>query len=171
MRALHETGWINFRMRAMLVSFACYHLWLHWKPVADELSRLFLDYEPGIHYAQAQMQAGVTGINTIRIYSPIKQVADQDPEGVFLRRYLPELERVPKQFLPEPHKMPPEIERESGCIVGRDYPVPVVDHAKAYKAARDRMYSVKARSETRREAKKVYLKHGSRKRPAGPLDR
>ena len=52
MRALHQTGWINFRMRAMLVSFASYHLWLHWRQPALYLARLFLDYEPGIHYSQ-----------------------------------------------------------------------------------------------------------------------
>lgn len=165
MRALHQTGWINFRMRAMLVSFACYHLWLHWKPVADELSRLFLDYEPGIHYAQTQMQAGVTGINTIRIYSPIKQILDQDPHGVFLKRWLPELQGVPESRLAEPHKMTADEQRRAGCAIGKDYPAPIVDHASAYKAARKRMYSLKGRAETRREAEKVYRKHGSRKRP------
>ncbi|CAD7940733.1 unnamed protein product [Amoebophrya sp. A25] len=91
MRALIETGWVNFRMRAMLVSFACFHLWLHWRPVSIHLARLFTDYEPGIHYPQCQMQAGTTGINTIRCYNPIKQSEDQDPDGRFLKRWLPEV--------------------------------------------------------------------------------
>lgn len=81
MRALHQHGWINFRMRAMLMSFATYQLWLHWKKPAIYLAQHFLDFEPGIHYSQVQMQSGVTGINTIRIYSPKKQLQDQDPES------------------------------------------------------------------------------------------
>ncbi|MEM7313178.1 MAG: FAD-binding domain-containing protein, partial [Planctomycetota bacterium] len=84
MRALHQHSWINFRMRAMLVSFASYHLWLHWRPTAVYLAQHFLDFEPGIHFSQFQMQSGTTGINALRIYSPIKQVVDQDPDGEFI---------------------------------------------------------------------------------------
>jgi len=67
MRALIQTGWINFRMRAMLVSFSSYHLWLHWREPGLHLARVFTDYEPGIHWSQVQMQSGTTGINTLRI--------------------------------------------------------------------------------------------------------
>jgi hypothetical protein len=74
MRSLLHSGWLNFRMRAMLVSFACYDLWLDWRPLAPILARCFLDYEPGIHYPQLQMQAGTTGMNANRIYSASKQV-------------------------------------------------------------------------------------------------
>jgi len=82
MRALHLGGWINFRMRAMLMSFASYHLWLHWRRTGAYLASQFLDFEPGIHWPQTQMQSGVTGINSIRIYSPGKQARDQDPTGL-----------------------------------------------------------------------------------------
>lgn len=165
MRALHQTGWINFRMRAMLVSFASYHLWLHWRKPALYLARLFLDYEPGIHYSQIQMQAGVTGINTVRIYSPIKQVTDQDPQGIFIRRFLPELSRVPDKHLAEPHRMTSMEQTLFECQIGVDYPAPIVDHKTQYKIARDRMHALKKLPQTREASAKVFQKHGSRKTP------
>ena len=165
MRALHQTGWINFRMRAMLVSFTSYHLWLHWRQPALYLARLFLDYEPGIHYSQIQMQAGVTGINTVRIYSPIKQVIDQDPQGIFIRRFLPELSNVPDKHIAEPHKMTSMEQILFECQIGIDYPPPIVDHKTRYKIARDRMHSLKKLPQTREASQKVFQKHGSRKTP------
>lgn len=167
-RALHQTGWINFRMRAMLASFAAYHLWLHWRPTAMYLSRLFLDFEPGIHFSQFQMQSGVTGINTVRIYSPIKQVADQDPQGSFIRRWVPELIDVPAADIAEPHKMPAMMQRMCGCVIGRDYPKPIVEHTTAYQRARERIFQARSTQAARQQAKTVYQKHGSRRRPNRP---
>ena len=95
MRALRHHGWINFRMRAMLMSVASYQLWLPWRQSGEALARLFVDYEPGIHWNQCQMQSGTSGINTVRIYNPIKQGLDHDPEGRFIRQWLPELRDVP----------------------------------------------------------------------------
>ncbi|MEO1369567.1 MAG: FAD-binding domain-containing protein, partial [Acidobacteriota bacterium] len=165
MRCLHSTGWINFRMRAMLASFASYHLWLHWREPAVYLARQFIDFEPGIHYSQFQMQSGVTGINTVRVYSPAKQVKDQDPTGVFVRRWLPELEAVPEKYLPEPHTMPELTQHMAGCRVGVDYPAPIVDHRRAYREARERIFAVRRTEFAKEEAARVYLKHGSRRRP------
>ncbi len=169
MRALHRGGWINFRMRAMVVSFASYHLWLHWRPCAVALARHFLDFEPGIHFSQFQMQAGTTGINSIRIYNPIKQAEDQDPHGTFIRRYVPELADVPIEYLAEPHKMSPMLQREVGCIIGADYPAPVVDHGLAYRTAKAKMFRWRQKTGLREEARQVMRRHGSRKRP--PLRR
>ena len=165
MRALHISGWINFRMRAMLASFAAYHLWLHWQPTAVFLARHFLDYEPGIHYSQFQMQSGVTGINSVRIYSPGKQVLDHDPAGVFIRRFVPELARVPTAFLAEPHLMPASMQAKADCRIGQDYPAPVVEHAVAYQRAKERMGAVRKTDLARREAQRVWLRHGGRERP------
>lgn len=165
MRCLHATGWLNFRMRAMVVSFASYHLWLHWRFTAVYLARHFLDFEPGIHFSQFQMQSGVTGINAVRVYSPAKQVKDQDPEGTFIKRWVPELAPVEKKYLAEPHTMPPLLQRSSGCVIGRDYPEPVVDHKVAYREAREKVFAVRRREESKEEAARVYEKHGSRKRP------
>jgi deoxyribodipyrimidine photo-lyase len=163
MRALHAGGWINFRMRAMLVSFAAHHLWLHWRSFAPYLARQFIDFEPGIHYSQVQMQSGTTGINTIRIYSPIKQALDQDPEGEFIRRYVPELQPVPTAYLSQPELMPMQLQQRIGVYIGRDYPAPIVNHASAYKAARERLAQVRRGSVARSEATRVLARHGSRR--------
>ncbi|MEM8757938.1 MAG: FAD-binding domain-containing protein [Planctomycetota bacterium] len=171
LRCLNETGWINFRMRAMLMSFAGYHLWLHWKRPAIHLAGLFTDFEPGIHYSQCQMQSGVTGINTIRIYSPIKQQADQDPGGVFVRRWIPELEGVPDEHLAQPQSMPALTQQMAGCVVGSRYPEPVVDHAAAYREAKQRVHAWRSSPAARTEAQRVYIKHGSRKRSERPTSK
>jgi deoxyribodipyrimidine photo-lyase len=162
MRMLAHTGWINFRMRAMLVSFASYQLWMHWRDPALHLARLFLDYEPGIHYPQVQMQSGTTGINTVRIYNPVKQARDQDPDGTFVRRWVPELARVPAPWIFEPWTMSSEVQRQAGCVIGRDYPAPLVDNPEAMREARERVWLVKTRLESRDEARRVYERHGSR---------
>ena len=86
MRFLTATGWLNFRIWAILVSFASYQLWLDWRVSGQHLAQLFTDYEPAIHWPQVQMQSGTSGINKIRIYNPVKQGLDQDPDGVFTRR-------------------------------------------------------------------------------------
>ncbi|MAC20148.1 MAG: deoxyribodipyrimidine photolyase [Phycisphaerae bacterium] len=166
MRCLDRTGWINFRMRAMLVSFAAYHLWLHWKPIAEHLATRFLDFEAGIHYSQCQMQSGVTGINTIRIYSPVKQAIDQDPSGCFIRRWVPELGDVADEHIARPEEMPPLTQHMAGCRIGDDYPAPIVEHEIAYQEAKRRIFDARGTTHARREASRVYRKHGSRRRPA-----
>jgi deoxyribodipyrimidine photo-lyase len=163
MRALHAGGWINFRMRAMLVSFAAHHLWLHWRAFAPYLARQFIDFEPGIHYSQVQMQSGTTGINTVRIYSPIKQALDQDPEGTFIKRHVPELAAVPVEYLARPHTMPLALQQRTGVRIGRTYPAPIVDHVSAYRAARERIAAIRRTAQAHAEADRVQAKHGSRR--------
>lgn len=170
MRAVRATGWLPFRMRAMVVSFASYHLWLHWRFTAPLLARDFLDYEAGIHYSQFQMQSGVTGINAIRIYNPVKQVLDNDATGQFIRTWVPELVSVPSAALAEPHRMPPMLQQMVGVEIGRDYPVPVVDNVLAMRAARDRVWAVRRAPGTRDAALRVYEKLGSRKEPFSRRD-
>ena len=164
MRSLKATGWINFRMRAMLMSFASYHLWLHWRRTGLHLARLFTDYEPGIHWPQVQMQSGTTGINSIRIYSPVKQTMDQDPQGIFIRRWVPELKSLPDCYLSEPWETPDMEQTMYGCSIGTDYPNPIVEHASAYASAQKRIRANRTLESSKRERQKIYQKHGSRKR-------
>ncbi len=138
MRYLRATGWLNFRMRAMVMSVASYHLWLDWRVTGAHLARRLTDYEPGIHWPQVQMQAGTTGINAPRIYNPVKQGFDYDPNGSFTRRWLPELAAVPDAFLQEPWRWP-----EARALLGRRYPEPVIDLAQAAREARDMIWQAR----------------------------
>jgi deoxyribodipyrimidine photo-lyase len=159
---LRETGWLNFRMRAMLVSVAAYPLWLHWKPVGNWLATQFLDYEPGIHWSQLQMQSGTTGINVTRVYNPIKQAQDHDEKGFFVRQWLPYMRQVPNIWLFEPWKMPQEVQNTIGMEIGRDIPQPAVDIAIATKLSKERLHARRNLSEVRAGKKSVVDKHASR---------
>lgn len=163
MRALKAQGWINFRMRAMLVSFAAYHLWLDWRSFRDWLACQFIDYEPGIHFSQIQMQSGLTGINAIRIYNPIKQGFDQDPDGIFIRKWVPELSHLKGSAVHCPWQDPDlfTVDRHGQQSLG--YPPPIVDHTDAVRAARLHFSALRKSEDYWQEAKVVMQRHGSRR--------
>lgn len=158
MRYLAATGWLNFRMRAMLMATASYHLWLHWREPGLHLARQFTDYEPGIHWPQTQMQSGTTGINTVRIYNPVKQGYDQDPDGAFVRRWVPELACIGGPMIHEPWKSP-----LADDLLDKVYPIPIVDHMKAAREARQKIYGARKDLNFRETANAIQRKHGSRK--------
>lgn len=163
MRMLDGTGWLNFRSRAMVMAVASYQLWLDWRPTGLVLARRFTDYEPGIHWPQCQMQSGTTGINTIRIYNPVKQGVDQDPDGSFIRRWCPELAAVPLPWIHRPWLLPAAEQDAAGCRIGRDYPAPLVDHEAAARAAREAVWAVRRAAGYGTAAEAIQTRHGSRR--------
>ncbi|KUJ62724.1 FAD-binding protein [Flavobacteriaceae bacterium CRH] len=146
MRCLAQTGFINFRMRALVVSFFVFNLWQDWRDL-HFLARQFLDYEPGIHYPQLQMQAGVTGTGTIRIYNPIKNSEEHDSEGIFIKKWVPELSNIPSHLLHEPWKLGLIDQQLYECEIGKDYPFPIVDLEETRKYASDAIWSIRKKQE------------------------
>lgn len=164
MRYLRFNGWINFRMRAMIQSIASYTLWLPWRETGNVLAKLFLDYEPGIHWSQVQMQSGVTGINSVRAYSVIKQSKDQDPDGIFIRKWVPELKNIPNEFIHEPWLMENIDQEKFEFRLGIDYPEPIVNENESRKLGISKTYSAKRNPVVKLRSKIVYDIHGSRRK-------
>ncbi|MFK8046007.1 MAG: deoxyribodipyrimidine photo-lyase/cryptochrome family protein [Crocinitomicaceae bacterium] len=159
MRAVNETGWINFRMRAMLVSFLTLNLDQDWRSGVYHLAQQFLDYDPGIHYPQFQMQAGTTGINTVRLYNPVKNSIEHDSEGIFIKKWIPELAAVPTEFIHEPWLMTQMEQTFCGVTIGEDYPLPIIDLKSSAKAARDKIWGHKKHPAVQGEVGRILKLH------------
>ena len=159
MRCLNETGYLNFRMRALVVSFFTHNLWQPWQEATTHLSQMFLDFEPGIHFPQLQMQAGETGINMLRIYNPIKNSYEHDPDANFIKKWVPELRRLNTPFAHEPYLMT-DLEQELyNFKLGVDYPNPIVNLDKTRKKASDTLWELQNSIAVKKESKRILNKH------------
>ena len=159
MLCLIKTGYLNFRMRAMLVSFLCHHLLVDWRLGAAYLASLFLDFEPGIHYPQFQMQSGVTGTNVIRVYNPVKQSTDKDPNAEFICQWLPQLAELPKEIVHSPWLLSPMEQQFYQFELGKDYPHPMIDIEITGKIARDLLWGFRKRADSKSEGRRIVAKH------------
>ena len=157
MRCLIKNGWLNFRMRAMLVSFLCHYLEQDWRRGVYHLAKLFLDYEPGIHFTQFQMQAGVTGINSIRVYNPVKQSIEKDPDAVFLKKWIPELACIENAFIHQPWKLT-EIDLIDKSIP-EFYKYPIISHKLGRTEAVKELWSLRKNELVKKESKRLLKTH------------
>ncbi|NJC25703.1 cryptochrome/deoxyribodipyrimidine photo-lyase family protein [Neolewinella antarctica] len=157
-RCLKATGWINFRSRAMLVTFATFVCWLDWRPIATFLGSLFLDYEPGIHYGQFQMQAGLTGYHPPRNYNPYTQGDKYDADGAFVHQWIPELRTIPAPFCHYPYRMT-AMEQSMYGLNDLNYPAPVVDYSANSKVNMDRYWEIRHSEAAQGNLVGIWLKH------------
>jgi len=141
MRQLRREGWMHNRARLVVGSFLTKDLGIDWRRGEHWFMRLLLDGDEANNNGNWQW-IGSVGVDPQpvyrRIYNPARQQERHDPEGVYVRRYVPELAAVPDRYLTEPWTMPADVQREAGCAIGRDYPAPVVDHREARERALDR---------------------------------
>ena len=164
MICLRETGYLNFRMRAMLVSFFTHILWQPWQACSQHLSQLFLDFEPGIHFPQLNMQAGETGINDLRIYNPTKNSLTHDENAKFIKKWIPQLAKLPTAFIHEPYLMTELDQQFNDFYLGKDYPKPIIDYKTARKKAAKILWDLRKNEKVLIENQRILKKHTLRDR-------
>jgi deoxyribodipyrimidine photo-lyase len=141
MRQLRREGWMHNRARLVAGSFLTKDLGIDWRHGERHFMRLLVDGDEANNNGNWQWIASV-GTDPQpafrRIYNPARQMETHDPHAEYVRRYVPELARVPDEYVREPWTMPEEVQRQAGCVIGRDYPAPIVDHAAARREALER---------------------------------
>jgi deoxyribodipyrimidine photo-lyase len=141
MRQLLREGWMHNRARLVVGSFLTKDLGIDWRLGERWFMRLLLDGDQASNNGNWQWIASV-GVDpqppARRIFNPMRQQQRFDPDGAYVREYVPELREVPGEYLREPWTMPAQVQELVGCRIGHDYPEPIVDHAEARREALDR---------------------------------
>ena len=137
MRELYETGWIHNRVRMIVGSFLVKHLRIHWKEGEKYFRNTLLDFNVANNVASWQWVAGcgADAAPYFRIFNPILQGEKFDKDGTYVKHWVPELKNVPSKFIHRPWEMDDEIQKSINIKIGKDYPLPIVDHAKAREQA------------------------------------
>ena len=133
LRELWHSGWMHNRVRMIVASFLVKDLLLPWQEGAAWFHDTLVDADLASNAASWQWVAGcgADAAPYFRIFNPVLQGKKFDPEGAYVRRWVPELAGLPLRHLHEPWKAPAEVLAEAGVRLGRDYPDPLVDHAEA----------------------------------------
>lgn len=141
MRQLLQQGWMHNRARLIVGSFLTKDLWIDWRLGELHFMQLLIDGDQANNNGNWQWIASV-GVDPApvfrRLYNPTTQQLNYDPTGDYVRTYVPELTNVPDKYLSQPWSMSVELQKEIGCIIGQDYPAPIVDHKKARLETLDR---------------------------------
>ncbi|MDB2447268.1 DNA photolyase family protein [bacterium] len=130
MRCFNRTGCMHNRLRMIVASFLVKDLLVDWKLGERYFAENLLDYDLASNNGGWQWAAS-TGCDSqpyFRIFNPYTQSKKFDPDGKFLRQELPELKSFPSKFIHEPQLAPKTVQKHSGCIIGKHYPKPIVDH-------------------------------------------
>jgi deoxyribodipyrimidine photo-lyase len=137
MRQLAVTGWMHNRARMLTASFLVKDLLIDWRWGEAWFMQHLVDGDPAANNGGWQWTAGVgtDAAPFFRVFNPTTQAAQYDPYGAFVRAWVPELHRVPDEFVHEPWRMPAAAQRDAQCLIGRDYPAPIVEHAWARQRA------------------------------------
>lgn len=148
---LVKTGYLNYRLRALLISFVSHYLWLDWRKAAPWFAQQMPDFEPGIFYGHVQNIAGCTGLYPVPIVNPAKEARLTDKQGNFIKKWLPQFEQVPGILCGNPLAMTPLEQKMYHCEVGKDYCLPIVNPAAAHLFAQNELQRIYEKPRAKKE--------------------